>query len=396
LLAVFLGLASAIAAGTALAFAAAGSGPVPVKLPLAQAIHAGLTAPKVQGITARITFTNHLIDASNLQGTDPLLQGASGRLWLSADHKLRLELQSDNGDAQAVFDNGSFWVYDPTSNTVYQGTVPGSAKADKASKAHKADVLPSVGAIQKQLDDAMTHLNLSSAIPSDVAGQAAYTVRISPKHDGGLLGDAELAWDATHGVPLRVAIYARGDSSPVLELKATDITYGAVSASDFNVSPPLGAKVVKVATPTGTAADHAKGKKGKKGEKGHKSVTGVAAVAKALPFKLTAPSTLVGLPRRSTTLLNWGGSPAALVTYGQNLGGIAVIEQTGHSSTTASSGSGSDHKGLSLPTVSVNGVSGQELDTALGTLVRFTRGGVSYIVVGSVPAAAAEAAARGL
>ena len=59
------------------------------------------------------------------------------------------------------------------------------------------------------------------------------------------------------------------------------------------------------------------------------------------------------------------------------------------------SGSG-DHQGLSLPTVSINGATGQELDTALGTVVRFTRGGVTYTVIGSVPAAAAEAAARGL
>ena len=40
--------------------------------------------------------------------------------------------------------------------------------------------------------------------------------------------------------------------------------------------------------------------------------------------------------------------------------------------------------------MSINGVTGQELDTALGTVVRFTRGGVSYIVLGSVPAAAAD------
>jgi hypothetical protein len=46
--------------------------------------------------------------------------------------------------------------------------------------------------------------------------------------------------------------------------------------------------------------------------------------------------------------------------------------------------------------VSINGSTGQELSTALGTVVRFTRGGVAYTVLGSVPAAAAEQAARGL
>ena len=101
------------------------------------------------------------------------------------------------------------------------------------------------------------------------------------------------------------------------------------------------------------------------------------------------------------TLLDWGGHPAALVSYGQNLGGVAVIEQPaasagkGLGSGAASSG-GREHRGLSLPTVSINGVTGQELDTALGTVVRFTRGGVTYTVLGSVPAAAADAAARAL
>ena len=54
LLAVIVGLAAAIAAGSAIAVAASGSGPVPVRKPLPQAIHSALTAPAPAGITARI------------------------------------------------------------------------------------------------------------------------------------------------------------------------------------------------------------------------------------------------------------------------------------------------------------------------------------------------------
>ena len=67
---------------------------------------------------------------------------------------------------------------------------------------------------QTDLNKLMGHVDLSGAIPGDVAHHAAYTLRVSPKHDGGLLGAAEVAWDAARGVPLRFAIYARGDSSP--------------------------------------------------------------------------------------------------------------------------------------------------------------------------------------
>lgn len=391
LLAVIAGATAVIAAGTTIAIAAAGSGPVPVPKPLSEAVHDALAAPPVDGISARISFTNNLIDSSDIQGTDPLLSGATGRLWFSPDHGLRLELQGANGDAQLVVAGSSFWVYDPTSNTAYEGRLPrgltGSVTG-KGSATH--DRLPTIAQIQSFLQRLMQHAGVSGAIPSDVAGQPAYTVRVAAKHDGGLLGSAELAWDAVHGVPLRIAVYARGDSSPVFQLTATSITYGRVSASVFAISPPSGAKVVPFSVPGGAISGTHDGHR----HRTHAEVAGVAAVAGHLPFKLVAPSALVGLPRRTVTLLDWEGSPGALVTYGQNLGGIAVIEQAGRSGSSAPAGSGGYHQGLSLPTVSINGATGQELDTALGTIVRFTQDGVTYTVIGSVPPAAADAAAR--
>jgi outer membrane lipoprotein-sorting protein len=365
--------------GTTIALAAKGSGPVPAPKRLAQAVHDALTAPRANGISARITFTNHLIDTSAIQGSDPLLTGASGRLWLSSDHRLRLELQSDNGDAEAVVNGNSAWVYDPSSNTVYEGTLPAQHMGSKDRSSHHA--IPTVAQIQRDLGRVAQHLNISGANPTDVAGQPAFSVRVSPKQGGGLLGAAQLAWDAVRGVPLRFDLYARNQSTPVLELTATDISYGPVPASDFAISPPSGAKVVKVSAPSG-----------------HSSREKHAATVSHLPFKLDAPASLAGLKRSSVRKLDWGGKGAALVTYGQGLGTIAVIEQAASASSThtASSTQGGDHRGLSLPTVTINGSSGQVLPTALGTVVRFSRGGVSYVVLGSVPQSTAELAARGL
>jgi hypothetical protein len=92
-----------------------------------------------------------------------------------------------------------------------------------------------------------------------------------------------------------------------------------------------------------------------------------------------------------------GGGKAALVTYGAGLGGIAVLEQAAPAHDPApSGGGGGGDRGLALPKVSIGGIDGQELATALGTVVRFERGGVQYTIIGSVPPAAAEAAARAL
>ena len=73
LVAALLGICVVIAAGSTLAVAASSGGPDPPAKPLPQAIHDGLAAPPVNGISADITFKNNLIDASELQGSDPLL-----------------------------------------------------------------------------------------------------------------------------------------------------------------------------------------------------------------------------------------------------------------------------------------------------------------------------------
>jgi outer membrane lipoprotein-sorting protein len=378
LLALVAGAAIVVGGGTAIAVAASSGGPVPRHEPLARAVRGALTAPGVQGISARITFANHLIDASNIQGaSDPILQGASGRLWYSpGTGQLRIELQSDSGDGQVLVNNRSFWIYDPASHTAYEGSLPADRHTRNAHDTRHA--IPSVARIQSYLNRLMRRVNVSGAVPGNIAGQPAYSVQVSPKHAAGLLGDAQLAWDAARGVPLRFAIYARGDSSPVIELKATDISYGSVPSSDFAISPPSGTKIVRVSAPSGSKHDLRS-----------------AQATRRLPFTLVAPKTLVGLPRRSVVHLNWGGTPAAAVAYGQNLGGVVVLEQSARASGRLAT-AGGDGSGLSLPKVSIGGATGQELDTALGTMVRFTRGDVTYTVLGSVPPAAAEAAARAL
>jgi outer membrane lipoprotein-sorting protein len=391
LLAMIVGVAVAIAAGTAIAVAAAGSGPVPKRESLATAVHHAATAPAVKGISADITFTNNLIGASDFQGgpTDPLLQGATGRLWLSNDHRFRLELQSDNGDAQVIVNKRSFWISDPTQNVVYKGTLP--ASHERAKRDSTRNAIPTIAQIQSDINRLAKRVNLSTAIPGDIAGQPAYSVRVSPKHDGGLLGSLQLGWDAIHGVPLRFAIFARDNSTPVLELKATNVSYGTVSASVFNIAPPAGDKVVTIATPDHNPTAPMASKRAAK--RAHVRVHGVAAVASRLPFKLVAPKTLVGLPRHSVALLDMGGDPAALVTYGKGLGGIAVLE---HAQSAKDSGQGGGIGSLSLPSVSINGATAHELDTPLGTVVTFERNGVGYTVLGSVPSAAADMAARAL
>jgi hypothetical protein len=179
----------------------------------------------------------------------------------------------------------------------------------------------------------------------------------------------------------------------VLELKATEVDYGAVSDDAVKTTIPAGAEVVTLGGED--AADHA-AKRGK-----HTAVSGVDAVANQLDFALAAPDKLAGLPRQGVHLVDADGDKGALVTYGEGLGAIVVFQHKVDATKQAADekrrggfhGGGKDSP---LPEINIDGTTGTELATALGTIVSFERGGVKYLVAGSVPPVAAENAARGL
>jgi outer membrane lipoprotein-sorting protein len=368
----------ALAAGSAaLAVAAIGSGgATPAPQPLATAINDALTASAPEGITADITFTNKLFPSGALTGVtgSALMSGATGRLFATNDGRGRLELQSSAGDVQIVWNSTELSVYDASSNTVYKFALPKGTAADATTPGTP----PALSEITGFLAKLSTHATVSDAQPDNVGGQEAYTVTVSPKHDGGLLGSAQLSWDAARGVPLRIAIYAQGSSSPALALEVTNVTYGAVQSSDVNVAPPAGATVVDLGGQT---------KSGSGTDSTGTHATGVAAVQQAVTFPLSAPDTLVGLPRQDVSLV---GSDSAVAVYGQGLGAIVVSERKADASTKSGSVLSS------LPTVSLNGTTAHELATQLGTVVEWQHNGVAYVLAGSLPPSAAEAAARTL
>jgi len=364
-LAVLVVALAAVAVGGAAIAVAAGrsSGPTPPGKPLAQALHDSLAAADAPGLTARIRFTNHLFPSGSLVGANisALMSGAGGRLWLTNDGRGRLELQSDAGDAQVTWNNSELTVYDASANTVYKVKLPASSSSSSTDNGQA----PSVSELNDFLTKLAEQADVSGATPTDVAGRPAYSVKIAPKHDGGLLGYAELAWDAEHSVPLRIGIYAQGSSSPVLELAATDVSYGSVSSGDVTVNPPADAKTVDLSTPSGGKPE---------------------APATKPDFNVVAPDTLVGLPRKDMRAVGNGGE---LVVYGQGLGAIVVVERKADAAVQGGMLS-------ALPTVALDGLTGHELATQLGTAIEWTRDGVSYVLVGSLPPAAAESAARDL
>ena len=143
---------------TALAFAL-GTGPTPPPKPLADAIHdalAGADGNQIQGVSANIQLTDHLLEGASLASgsgggagqlsSSPLLTGAAGRLWIAKEGRVRLELQSEKGDTEIYYDGHTVSIYDASSNTLYRYTPPaheagtgdGSAAGDDPAQGDSA------------------------------------------------------------------------------------------------------------------------------------------------------------------------------------------------------------------------------------------------------------------
>ena len=64
-----------------------------------------------------------------------------------------------------------------------------------------------------------------------VAGEAAYQLVLAPRSASSLVGQVRIAIDATHNVPLRVQIFARGAQSPAFQVGYTSISFVRPAAS---------------------------------------------------------------------------------------------------------------------------------------------------------------------
>jgi hypothetical protein len=173
-------------------------------------------------------------------------------------------------------------------------------------------------------------------------------VRISPKENGGLIGGGELSWDAMHGSPLRAAVYSTASSSPVIELAATEISYGPVDNSTLDFKPPADAKVQDVALPAKPAA------------------------------KPDSTASATDKPK--------------VTVHGKGLGAIVLAESPVKAASKESGASQLE----GLQQVDINGTKASELPTQLGTVLSFERASMRYLLLGSVTPSAIETFARGL
>ncbi|TVT62305.1 outer membrane lipoprotein carrier protein LolA [Amycolatopsis rhizosphaerae] len=171
----------------------------------------------------------------------------AARVYNDGNGNDKLSLEQGNSDTTVVRNGDTVWLYTSKDNTATRITVPPEALRHPEAGKAAPNVPSDPAAIATQL---LAQVRESSTVTVDgtarVAGRAAYELVLTPKpSERTLLREVRIAVDAEKRVPLRLSVLAYGTANPALEVGFSDIEFAAQPASEFQFTPPQGAKVVE-------------------------------------------------------------------------------------------------------------------------------------------------------
>lgn len=185
---------------------------------------------------------------SGLSGLSALATGTHTlRLWV-APHALRLAVLGPASESGVVVSGRQVWTYSSGSHRVGHAVLPSRWSATQAgagmagpSSGSPASIafLPLRGLTPTDLAERiLTALSPSTVVTTGrdlrVAGQPAYALDLAPRATASLVREVSIDVDARNGLPLRVVIWARGQSAPALSVGFTSLSLARPAASVFD------------------------------------------------------------------------------------------------------------------------------------------------------------------
>ncbi|HZP51551.1 hypothetical protein [Actinocrinis sp.] len=195
------------------------------------------------GLPALPNLSNRANPLSLLSGTHTLQVAANG------PQKSRIALLDTMSEYDLVHNGTQVWLYDSSQNSVEHATLTGKPDAKARAKGDELGRAPLTP--QQAAQQLLAALSPSTDISVDgtqsVAGRAAYTLVLTPKQSGTLIGKVTVAVDYQNGAPLQVAVYPAGSGTAAFEVGFTSVSFSAPSDAQFNFKAPKGATVQEMA-----------------------------------------------------------------------------------------------------------------------------------------------------
>jgi outer membrane lipoprotein-sorting protein len=182
----------------------------------------------------------------NPTSVESLLTGShTVRVWYANSRHFRLAVPGAMSETDLIVNGRTAWLWQSTTNSVTRLLLP-SRSGDAATPAPAPAMALTPQQAARQALAAVgpsTRVTVQSNVT--VAGEAAYQLVLAPKTSSSLVGQVRIAVDGARDVPLRVQIFARGATSPAFQVGYTSVSFVAPAASNFDFTPPRGAKVSK-------------------------------------------------------------------------------------------------------------------------------------------------------
>ena len=166
------------------------------------------------------------------------------KIWYDGPRKLRLAVPVQMGETDLIRNGTTAWLWQSSSDSVTRYLIPAGHGGHAREPVMPKTPLTPQQAAQQALKLAGHSTVVTTEANVTVAGRAAYQLVLAPKASGSQIARITIALDAQHlSVPLRVQVFAKGVASPVFQVGYTSISFVTPAASNFNFTPPPGAKV---------------------------------------------------------------------------------------------------------------------------------------------------------
>jgi outer membrane lipoprotein-sorting protein len=264
--------AVAVVAGVAIAIPAAANASVSLPDKSPARLLALVASSRVTALSGDVTETSDLglpslpttgtgsSEAGGVASDLALLTGSNSlRVYVNGPKNVRLQVLTSLAERDVILHGSDLWTYDSKGNTVEHATLTAPHHGARPAATPSAEPQSPVA----RTPEGLAHSLLAQLEPTStvtvggdvlVAGRSAYDLVLTPKASDTLIGSVSIAVDSATGLPLRVEIDAAGQTTPAVSIGFTTLTLATPSGSLFSFTPPAGAHVTEVKTPSARPA----------------------------------------------------------------------------------------------------------------------------------------------
>lgn len=250
---------AAIAAAVIVAPLAAGASDLPVKSPAdvlrlvaasdTRSFSGTLEQSSELGLPdLPVTTSKGMDDGSAADLLELATADHTAKVWVDGPTRVRVQVLDRLAERDAIRNGSDVWLCQSSGKKVAHATVPEHAEQTPAPDA--TSLTPSQLA-QRFLAAVDPSTSVTLGDDTSVAGRDAYDLVLTPKADSTLIGHVSIAVDGKTGIPLKVAVTARGAGAPAFEAGFTAFSDQRPDSSVFAFTPPKGASVSEQTLPQG-------------------------------------------------------------------------------------------------------------------------------------------------